>query len=354
MGLKILHSADWHLDAPFTGFSEQQRQFLKKEQRKIPEKITDLCLREDCDMMLLAGDLFDGEPSRETVELVKKELIRCGVPVLIAPGNHDFCGAESLWQEEVWPENVFVFTGDLESVTIQGLNCRIYGAAFRSMDCPPLLEDFQAQGEEAYRLAVLHGDPLQRNSPYNPITNAQVRASGLDYLALGHIHKAGAFRSGKTMCAWPGCPMGRGWDETGDKGVCIVNVDQETTVRAVSLQTVRFFDLTVDVDDGAEAAMEAVLPAASGDDFYRITLTGSGEVDIRQLQKKFSSFPNLELRNKTEAPVEVWADTDKDTLEGIYFGLLRKALTEHPEQSEEIRLAAEISRKLLGGREVRL
>ena len=354
MGLKILHSADWHLDSPFAGFSDRQRRFLTEQQRKIPEKIADLCLREDCDMMLLAGDLFDGEPSRETIDLVKKALARSGVPVLIAPGNHDFCGTGNLWQEESWPENVFIFTGDLESVTIQGLNCRIYGAAFRSMDCPPLLEDFQAQGEETYKVAVLHGDPLQRNSPYNAITNAQVRGSGLNYLALGHIHKAGAFRSGKTMCAWPGCPMGRGWDEVGDKGVCIVQVEEETTVRAVSLQTVRFYDLTVDVENGAETAVEGVLPAVPGNDFYRITLTGSGEVNLQQLQKKFEGFPNLELRDRTEPPVEVWADTDKDTLEGIYFGLLRKLLTDNPDHAEEIQLAAEISRKLLSGREVKL
>lgn len=354
MGLKILHSADWHLDSPFVGFSEQQRQFLKREQRKIPGKITDLCLREDCDMMLLAGDLFDGEPSGETVKMVKKELARCGVPVLISPGNHDFCQNGSIWLEESWPENVFVFTGDLESVTIQGLDCRIYGAAFRSMDCPALLEGFRAQSDEKYCIAVLHGDPLQRKSPYNPITNTQVRESGLQYLALGHVHKAGAFRSGETMCAWPGCPMGRGWDETGDKGVCIVNVGAETSVRAVSLQTVRFHDLTVEVDGGAEATLREVLPAASGNDFYRITLTGSAEINVQQLKKKFAGFPNLELRDRTEPPLEVWADADKDTLEGIYFGLLRKAMAENPEQAEEIQLAAEISRKLLSGREVRL
>ena len=38
MGLKILHSADWHLDSPFAGFTEEQRQLLKEEQRRIPGK----------------------------------------------------------------------------------------------------------------------------------------------------------------------------------------------------------------------------------------------------------------------------------------------------------------------------
>ena len=40
MGLKLLHSADWHLDSPFGGFTEQQRQLLKEEQKiEMNEKI---------------------------------------------------------------------------------------------------------------------------------------------------------------------------------------------------------------------------------------------------------------------------------------------------------------------------
>ena len=354
MGLKILHSADWHLDSPFLGFTEQQRQFLREAQRKIPGKVAELCRREDCDMVLLAGDLFDGEASRESLGLLKQELENCGVPVLIAPGNHDFCSDGSPWRSESWPENVFVFTEGLESVTIQGLDCRIYGAAFQSMDCPSLLEGFRAQGDEKYCVAVLHGDPLQRNSPYNPITNAQVRNSSLDYLALGHVHKAGLFRSGETLCAWPGCPMGRGWDETGEKGVCIVTIDQETQVQTKSLYLPRFFDLEAEVNGNALEAVEALLPAVPGEDFYRITLTGSGPVDLEALKTEFSEYPNLELRDRTEPPVEVWADADQDSLEGIYFGMLRKAMEDSPENARRIQLAAEISRKLLCGREVKL
>ena len=354
MGLKILHSADWHLDSPFAGFPEQQRQRLKEAQRKIPGKVTELCRREDCDLMLLAGDIFDGTPSRETLDLVKRELENSGVPVLIAPGNHDFCVSGSPWLEESWPENVFVFTGDLESVTIQGLGCRIYGAAFQSMDCPSLLEDFRAQGEETYCLAVLHGDPMQRNSPYNPVTTAQVRNSALDYLALGHVHKAGTFRSGETLCAWPGCPMGRGWDETGEKGVCIVTLGEDVKVQARSLNLPRFFDLEAEIQENAAEAVEAVLPAVPGDDFYRITLTGIGTVDLEQLRREFVNYPNLTLRDKTEPPVDVWADAEEDSLEGIFFGMLRKAMENEPENAGQIQLAAEISRKLLQGREVKL
>lgn len=354
MGLKILHSADWHLDSSFGSFPEAQRKWLQTQQRKIPGRIADLCRREKCDMMLLSGDLFDGKSSRETLEILKKTLAETNVPVMIAPGNHDFCGPGSPWLEETWPENVFVFKGKLESVALPELNCRVYGAGFQSMDCRSQLEGFRAAGEETYAVGVFHGDPVQRNSPYNAITNLQVRNSGLDYLALGHIHKAGAFRSGNTLCAWPGCPMGRGWDETGEKGVCIVTLGEEARLQAISLDTLRFYDLEVDVGSDAALALEAVLPGAVSEDFYRITMTGWGKPDLAALKEKFSAFPHLELRDRTEEPVELWGDTDQDTLEGLYFHMLRRTMEEQPENAARVQLAAEISRKLLSGREVTL
>lgn len=352
MGLKILHSADWHLDSPFGGFSGAQRALLKKEQKELPGKIAELCLREGCDLVLLAGDLFDGEPVRDTVETVKKALERCGVPVLIAPGNHDFCKAGSPWQEETWPENVYIFKGGLEAISIQGLDCRVYGAGFQSMDCESILAGFQAEGDEAYCIGLFHGDPMQKNSPYNAVTTTQVKNSGLDYLALGHIHKAGAFRAGNTLCAWPGCPMGRGWDETGEKGVCIVTLEDEAQIRPVSLDTLRFYEMEVHVGENPMAALENALPAVGSDDFYRVTLTGDGPVEEKKLCNALADFPNLELRDETLPPLDLWADADEDSLEGVYFGMLKKAMEADPENAERIRLAAEISRKLLSGREV--
>ena len=350
MGLKILHSADWHLDAAFVSFSEEQRQHLRRAQAQIPGKIADLCRREGCDLVLLSGDIFDGEATRESIERVYKALKDCCVPVFVSPGNHDFCADGSPWLEERWPENVRVFTGPLESAAVPELDCRIYGAGYKSMDCPALLEDFRAEGTEKYQIAVLHGDPTVSNSPYCPITAAQVRNSGLDYLALGHIHKAGFFRAGGTLCAWPGCPMGRGWDETGEKGVCIVTLEDTAEIKPLVLDTIRFHEETVDIGADAAAALESLLPGAGSEDFYRISLTGTGNVALEELKRQFAGFPNLELRDLTEEPVDLWADAGEDSLRGVYFRLLREISQEDPDAL----LAAEISRKLLEGREVRL
>lgn len=352
MGLKILLTADWHLDSPFAGFSQAQRGVLKQAQKKLPGKVAELAEREGCDLVLLAGDIFDGPASRETVSGLKAALRQIGVPTLIAPGNHDFCGPGSPWLEEDWPENVLIFRGGMEIVPIPALDCRIYGAGFTSMDSPSLLEDFQASGPETYHIGLFHGDPLQKNSPCNPVTAAQVRKSGLDLLALGHIHKAGLFRAGDTLCAWPGCPMGRGWDETGEKGVCIITLEDTGDIRAVSLNTPKFHQMELDIGADAREALEEVLPAGGSQDFFRITLTGYGEVNLEELYQQLGAYPNLELRSQVEPPMDLWAQAGEDSLEGVFFQKLKTMAQEEPENEKIILEAAEIAQKLLSGREV--
>ena len=353
MGLKILHTADWHLDSPFLGLPADVREQLRASQRKLPGLLGELLRREGCSLALLAGDIFDGVPSRETVEGLKRELGRWEVPVCISPGNHDFFGTDSPWRES-WPKNVHIFTGEMDYMDYPELDCRIYGGGYRSMDCPPLMEGFRAEGNARWCLGVLHADAMNLNSPYCPVTAAQVRESGLDYLALGHIHSAGSFRAGDTLCAWPGCPMGRGWDETGEKGVLMVDLDRTVSAAPVSLPLPEFFDLEVRVNRDALGALEAVLPPAKSPNLYRVTLTGCGKADMGALKHHFSHLGYLELRDETEEERNPFDDAGEDSLRGVYFRLLKEKLEAEPDQEEIIRLAAALSARLLEGKEVEL
>ena len=349
--MKILHSADWHLDSPLLSSREDLRKYLLS----VPQKLAELVQVYNCDLVLLSGDLFDAQPTRETLKIVKNALGQMGVPVFIAPGNHDFCAATSPWMTEIFPRNVHIFTKPvMEAVTVDQLDLTVYGAGYTAMDCPGLLQDFQVKGESRYQVGVLHGDPMLLNSPYCPITAEQVRQSGLDYLALGHIHRRGSFRAGKTTCAWPGCPMGRGYDEQGQKGVYLITVEDRVRVEFISLDMPQFHDLTVEVTGDPVAALEAVLPAAGSRDYFRVTLTGvGGDVDMPALRAAFSRFPNLKLRDQTAPALDVWARAGEDTLEGVYFRLLRDTMEGQDERAQQlIKEAAEISRKLMNGQEV--
>ena len=347
--IKILHSADWHLDAPLLGKEE-----LKKALASVPVKLANLCKEENCDLVLLSGDLFDGTPSADSVSALKKALAQMEVPVFITPGNHDFAAPGSIWLTEVWPENVTVFTeNQVNSQVLEGLDCTIYGAAFTSMDSPALLEGFRASHTTRYGIGIFHGDPTMVSSAYNPITQTQIRQSGLDYLALGHIHKAGSLLCGDTLCLWPGCPMGKDYGEPGEKGAYIITLDHSVSSKFVPLDTPRFYDLTLTVKGSAQEVLEKILPPAGSMDYYRITLTGESEkLDISLLLGAFSHIPHLELVDTTVAPVDVWKALGTDTLEGQFFGMLKEAMDATPDEKEVLLLAAELSRRILDGQEV--
>lgn len=346
--IKILHSADWHLDSAMQLGGES----LRKALLEIPGKIAAICKQQQCDLVLLSGDLFDGAYTQDSLRILKNALEEMAVPVFITPGNHDFASVSSPWLREVFPENVHIFARQaIEYKDIPALSCRIYGAGFSAMDCPGLLEGFHAESEMRYNIGIFHGDPTQTASAYCPITTEQVKNSNLDYLALGHIHKGDRFTAGKTLCAWPGCPMGRGYDEQGQKGVLLVTLADTATAEFIPLDTPQFFDLECAVEE-----LPAVLPPVGSENYYRITLVGTAEKpDLQALQATYPQFPNLVLRDRTVPPVDLWGNAGEDSFEGIYFGLLREAMENGDEETQNrVRLAAEISRKLLNGQEVTL
>ncbi len=352
--IKILHSADWHLDAPMTGFDGAAAATLQKESRQIPEKIVSLCKQEACDLLFLAGDLFDTIPSRETVLSVQGALAQLDIPVIITPGNHDFCAPASPYLAEGWSENVHIFKKpEIESIVLPELDCRIYGCGYATMDCPGLLKNFQQSGAEKYQIGVFHADATTK-STYFPITKAQLQESQLDYVALGHIHKQGSITAGKTLCLWPGCPMGRGFDELGEKGVIVAILDETVTAEFIPLDTPRFYDETVDAGEDPVAAIAQVLPAIESSNFYRITVTGySDSLDMEALTKQFSHIPNLTLRDATIPMPALWENIDSDTLEGMLFAMLKDSADSPSEVlSQRATLAARICRSILDGQEV--
>lgn len=348
--MKILHTADLHLGTPFAGRPPEQAEFLRQELQKVPEKLARLCREQECDLMLLAGDLFDAEPDMDSLTLLQSALEDAGVPVFISPGNHDPFASHSVYAREKWPGNVYIFTRPkMEAVTVEELDCRVYGAGYRSMDCRGLLEGFIASGEEKYHVAVLHGDPTNAASPCCPITRQQVQDSGLHYLALGHIHKGGSFTAGETLCAWPGCPMGRGFDDAAPNGALVVTLEEQAQSQFIPLGTPGFYDLEV-----SPSALSKVLPAGESRDFYRVTLTGQApKPDLEALARQYHWLPHLQLRDHTTAETELWQGVGADTLEGVYFRILRDALDRaDPQTQATITLAAKISRQILDGQEV--
>ena len=188
--LKVLHGADFHLDSPFSGLKPDAAARRRGEQRELLARLTDLAREREADLVLLSGDLLDGDlVFRETVQVLARALGEIPCPVFLAPGNHDWYGPQSPYAALEWPGNVHLFPGpELGAVRLPELGCTVWGAAF----CAPRqsaspLRGFHAPAE-GVQLAVLHGE-VAAQGDYGPISEEDIAASGLDYLALGHVHQ---------------------------------------------------------------------------------------------------------------------------------------------------------------------
>lgn len=356
--IKFLHAADFHLDAPFASLDREAAVQRRREQRQAVGRLVDACNEAACDLMLLAGDLLDSDGAwQETIDCLVEQFGRCKAQIFISPGNHDRFLPGSPYDTVQWPENVHIFTENrLDAVTLPELGCVVWGAAFTAMDCPPLLEGFSVTDAEMTNLMVVHGE-LKTGSDYNAISEAQIAASGLDYLALGHVHQcSGLLRAGKTAYGWPGCLMGRGFDELGEKGYYLGELGRDgCAVRFVPLPGRRYEILRVQAGDDAAAAIEGALPEDTQDDIYRIYLEGEAEpVDEKALHRAFAErFFGLTIRDKTIPKVDLWAAAGEDTLKGLFLKELKARYdrAEREDDRRQIAMAARYGLAAMDGRE---
>ena len=361
---KIIHAADFHLDSAFGGLPTEKARERRRESRDLADRLANLALVEKADLVLLSGDLFDGERVYpETLERLKAALARMGCPVFIAPGNHDPYTARSPYALQVWPDNVCIFREEgLSSVTLPELGCVVHGAAFTGPErIIPALAGWRAPQDGMTHIFCLHGDAANPASRYGPITKEQIARSRADYLALGHIHQcSGLQREGETFWAYPGCPEGRGFDELGEKGVLAGTAGPEgTALRFVPLCGRRYWILEADVTDASpREAVEKVMPDTAGQDVCRVLFTGEvGEegLDLPMIESMFRDrFYSLELRDRTRPARSLWEKAGENSLRGLFLQEMRAKYDAAPDEAarEQVTLAVRFGLAALEGRDM--
>lgn len=330
--IKILHAADFHLDSPFDSLPERLAAERRGEQRTLLNKLAQIANAEAVELVLLSGDLFDSDKAYyETSEMLLQVFGEIKAEIFITPGNHDYFSPRSPYSFLRFPGNVHIFTSSIiKKYDLPALDCVVWGAGFNDLSSPPLLPGFTVEDRGKINIMALHGD-LGGTDRYNRVMEEDIAATGLDYLALGHVHSfSGVKKSGGTYYAYPGCIEGRGFDERGEKGFIIGTVSKEGVALAFrALEGRRYEILNVDLSkcgDAAEALMEA-LPQDSVTDIYKIILAGeySGEIDMERLQALIKDrFYHAVIRDKTRPRRDIWAMSDEDTLKGLFLRRLKE------------------------------
>lgn len=262
---RFIHAADLHLDTPFTGMSglpDRLRRHLQESTFAALGDMVELAVSEDADFVVISGDVYDASESSLRAQLRLKEawdkLAHHGIPVYIIHGNHDPLSSSRL--RLAYPPNVTVFGGSRpESVTalrrrdgqpvavVSGIS---YPTA--SVTDNTALMFRREANSPLYHIALLHAnvDGQEGHDAYSPCSLKDLKDSGFDYWALGHIHKRQVL-SESPWVVYPGNIQGRNPKETGPKGCYVVDVsDQgEALLTFRELDHVRWIEFDVTIED---------------------------------------------------------------------------------------------------------
>lgn len=327
--IKIIHAADLHLDSAFEALGAAKAAQRRAEQRQMLLKIFSLVEEKGAQLLLLAGDTFDysNHAYAETLELLRSCLKNCPARVFVSPGNHDSWRASSPWATGNFSENVHIFSsGCISRVELPELGLRIYGSAFTDSIAPPPLRGFRAEKAQGiFNIGLFHGDTRSPDSRYGAITQSDIAESGLDYLALGHVHNRSELcRSGGTWWAYPGCTEGRGFDECGEKGVYYVELSEEGCT-AEFIPTCQRQYRVLDIDIGGDILSQ--LPPDTERDICRLILRGEclRSPDLRALEEQLSPrFFALQIKDATRLTRDIWEGSAADSLRGLFLRKMRK------------------------------
>lgn len=371
--VKLLHLADLHLDSPFKGLPQSEAAERRSALREVFSDALEYAGNVGVSMVLLSGDLFDGEYySMQTLDFLEKSFRSMpDCRFVIAPGNHDTYKYSSPYKNCDFPENVRIFTKEnMDSFEYPELGITVYGYAFTSNSYQKRpLEGFRA---ECGGFAVLcaHADTDNRMSVYAPVTESDLLHCGLDYAALGHIHtKPEIMRVGNTVCAYSGCIAGRDFTEYGEKGGILVTLDIKDGHKTVDANRVRFCPWVYDTigtdisgcsdnDDALNIIREKISEFISSGNvseyILKLRLTGhtafAPETDY--IMKRLSSLGVRQIEDQTVLLDYPGLENDFSVKGEFYRKLKSHLCADSPEERQTAALALRYGLAALEGSEL--
>lgn len=262
---RFIHCGDLHLGSPFydiASIDERWQRIVGNAPMRAFQKIVQMAIDKQVQAVLISGDVYTSANHNLTAQLdyvrLLHKLAQNNIQVFAVLGNHDPLEA---WKAKIpFPPNVHVFsTDEVERVplVVQGEEvAAVYGQSYaKSEQRENLAWNFSRTSADKYAIALLHTQ-VGGQSTYAPCSLTELKESGMDYWALGHVH-AHQVLCEKPYVVYAGNPQGLDCTETGPRGCYLVEVGPYGTVDMEFIDTsiVRWESADVSID-GIESVSE--------------------------------------------------------------------------------------------------
>ena len=260
--IRFIHTADLHLDTPFKGLSSLNSELanrLKRASLKSYDRIIQLCIENQVDFLIIAGDIFDSDQHSLTAQLTfvegLKKLASLKIQTYFVCGNHD--PFNSWLPTLTMPDEVFRFSPDeVEKFPFKKegqILADLYGISFPRKEIKKNLASLfkRKQPQASVSIGILHGTTGNpgKHENYAPFSKNDIEGKGFDYWALGHLHKHQVIKENQPTIVYPGNPQGRDFGETGERGCYLVEIaaGSKPVLQFLTTQQIRFEEIEVDL-----------------------------------------------------------------------------------------------------------
>jgi DNA repair exonuclease SbcCD nuclease subunit len=380
----FVHASDLHLDMQFGLLSSEfpgLTEILRRSTYETYDRIVELCIAEEVDALLIAGDVFHAETGLSAQsDFISglERLSKNNIKAFVCHGNHD--PLDKWWAALDWPEGAHRFGSKPEAIPFDSDDPQspiVTGVSYPTQEVRTnLVNLFPPPNDTRPSIGLIHANVgADTGHPnYAPCTIDDLMNSGHDYWALGHVHTRRELRGlgdGSPVVVYPGNPQGLHFNERGARGVYKVEMDEHGVVTKLKFHPtdgIRWEDLACSIDeletdqDLRDALEEKVTSALDGNDdkhlVYRIRLTGSGPLHDSLVRPDYSDDLRVRLNSIFAAKLRPFAlcqkiiDTssmqfDRDQLvSGTDFIADLLALIDHakndPEQLAELKNNAKL------------
>jgi len=364
--LKILHTSDVQLDAPFHFLGVKGRRH-RQQLRETFRRIVDMVAEAEFDLLLISGDLFnDNRPHQGTIDFAASQLSRLDIPVCILPGNHDCYDDTSVYRKARFPDNVVVFTEQPTIREFPELNVAVYGNAILSGQSRlSPLRGLSRRGTMRWHVAMAHGNLVRPDigEPSRPIRSEEISASGMDYVAMGDWHSFKDYSQGGVKAFYSGAPEPTALGQKGAGSVACVEMDENgVRVRPEPVGMISTDEVTVSVSGKSVSQIEQEIRSRTNPNLMlKVTLCGLTDLgtvlDTETLERDLAAdFYLIECSDKSTPQLSaISSDQFPEELVVGKFVRLMQARIENADDDTERRQAEQalqVGVALLQGRRV--
>ena len=351
--MKIIHTADIHLGSKINSFPKDVSASRKEEVRNSFKRMVEYAISNDVVAIIISGDLFDSDkPLVKDKEFFYSVVANTPqIDFLYLNGNHDILGdAKQL-------ENLKTFTSEWS--TYRYGNVLISGVEMVKENATSIYSTLNLD-ENDINIVMLHGE-VGDTSGLHKINLSKLRAKNVDYLALGHYHsKVFEKLDDRGVYAYSGCLEGRGYDETGEKGFVLLDIDNKIDYQFIPFSQTNISLVSVDVSD-LKDAYSIYLNAIKVGNFnkngiYRLELTGELSANLDGVEKEIQKYLSndalyVDVKDLTRKKIDVSLYEGDSSIKGEFVRSVYKA--EHLTDEEKSKILA-YGLKALAGVEVDL